>query len=428
VPEFAEQEQGRELNALLETWFTATDEQRAEIQFKDTHNGLLLQHESAIRQMIWNAYCQGRKADSFREDFDQNQVKNNSYLSPYFFKKVGDKPAQGWPLFIAMHGGGGAPQRVNDSQWNHMKIYYHDQMDGPGYLYLALRAPTNEWNGFYTEYVYPLIANLLRQFMIFEDIDANRVFLMGYSHGGYGAFAIGPIMADRFAAVHASAAAPTQGQTAPQNLRNTRFTYMIGKRDTAYKRLTFCQAFNETICQLRGERTDIYPVIMEFKQDHGHGGLPDRDKIAQMISYTRNPLPLSISWHLTVHNVPSFNWLYIPHPQKGQNLTATCQDNTVTLTTENIAQIQVLLDQRLVDMNRPVTLCINDERTITAKLAPDLLCLCETLLDRGDPEFMFSARIALDLDKESPITLGPIPAAPMPGQLDTVKGESYAAN
>jgi len=345
-PEFARKGQGKELKALLETWFTATDAQRAEIQFKDTHNRLLLHHESAIRQMIWNAYCQGRKAQSFREDFEQNQVKNNSYVSPYFFKKVGDKPAQGWPLFIAMHGGGGAPARVNDSQWNHMKIYYHDQMDGPGYLYLALRAPTNEWNGFYTEYVYPLIANLLRQFMIFDDINPNRIFLMGYSHGGYGAFAIGPIMADRFAAVHASAAAPTQGQTAPQNLRNTRFTYMIGERDKAYKRVTFCQTFNETISRLRGDRADIYPVTMEFKTGYGHGGLPDRDKISEMISHTRNPLPRSMTWHLTVNNVPSFNWLHIPSPEKGQSVDATCQDNTITLQAENIRQIHVLLDQR----------------------------------------------------------------------------------
>ena len=55
------------------------------------------------------------------------------------------------------------------------------------------------------------------------------------------------------------------------------------------------------------------------------------------------------------------------------------------------------------DMYLPkVRLRVNDERSITVKLAPDLLCLCETLLDRGDPEFMFSTRVALDLTKESP--------------------------
>ena len=36
-------------------------------------------------------------------------------------------------------------------------------------------------------------------------VNPNKVYLMGYSHGGYGAFFIGPLIADRFAAVHASA-------------------------------------------------------------------------------------------------------------------------------------------------------------------------------------------------------------------------------
>ena len=30
-------------------------------------------------------------------------------------QRAGEKPVGGWPLFIAMHGGGGAPKQVNDS-------------------------------------------------------------------------------------------------------------------------------------------------------------------------------------------------------------------------------------------------------------------------------------------------------------------------
>jgi len=33
------------------------------------------------------------------------------------------------------------------------------------------------------------------------ETDPNKVFIMGYSHGGYGAYAIGPKMPDRFAAI-----------------------------------------------------------------------------------------------------------------------------------------------------------------------------------------------------------------------------------
>ena len=50
--------------------------------------------------------------------------------------------------------------------------------------------------------------NLIRQFTVLGDVDPDKVYVMGYSHGGYGAFYIGPKIPDRFAAIHCSAAAP----------------------------------------------------------------------------------------------------------------------------------------------------------------------------------------------------------------------------
>ena len=99
-----------------------------------------------------------------------------------------------------------------------------------------MRAPNDTWNGFYDDYVYPLMDNLVRQFLLFGDVDPNKVFIMGYSHGGYGAFAIGPKEPDLFAAIHASAAAPTDGETTGKTLRNTIFTCMVGEKDTMYGR------------------------------------------------------------------------------------------------------------------------------------------------------------------------------------------------
>src|SRR5712671_3137776 len=198
-----------------------------------------------------------------------------------------------------MHGGGGAPKQVNDSQWKHMQIYYRDHPEAGGYLYVALRAPNDSWNGFYDVYVYPLIANLLREFLIFADVDPNKVFIMGYSHGGYGAFAIGPKIPDRFAAIHASAAAPTDGTISPLSLRNTRFTFMIGENDSAYGRRERCEKFDAQIQKLKEANKGDFPVVMEFKKGFGHGGLPDRDKIKEMYDFTRNTVPRHVTWDLT---------------------------------------------------------------------------------------------------------------------------------
>src|SRR6185503_13454563 len=119
------------------------------------------------------------------------------------------------------------------------------------------------------------------QFLLFADVDPNKVFIMGYSHGGYGAFAIGPKMPDRFAAIHASAAAPTDGETTARTLRNTAFTYMIGEKDTMYGRIERCRKFDDAVQKLRLDHPLAYPVVMQYIAGHGHGGLPDRDKIVE---------------------------------------------------------------------------------------------------------------------------------------------------
>src|SRR5207302_1042512 len=106
-----------------------------------------------------------------------------------------------------------------------------------------------------------------------------------------GAFFIGPKIPDRFAAVHCSASAPTDGTISPLNLRNTRFTFMIGEKDTAYGRKERCEKFEKEVQELKKANKGDFPVEMEFKPGFGHGGLPDRDKIKELAPFTRNPVP-----------------------------------------------------------------------------------------------------------------------------------------
>jgi poly(3-hydroxybutyrate) depolymerase len=349
-----------------------------------------------VRDLAWAAYREapGLHDDTHR-DYETHRVRFGEHESPYTVRPVGKRPANGWPLFIAMHGGGGAPQELNDSQWRHMQEYYRDQPDAGGYLYLALRAPNNTWNGFYDDYVYPLVANLIRQFLLFGDVDPDRVFLMGYSHGGYGAFAIGPKTPDRFAAIHSSAAAPTDGESSPRTLRNTVFTFMIGENDEAHGRIDRCRAFDEAVRALRGDRTDVYPVTMTLIENHGHRGLPDRDMIRTMYPAVRNAAPRELSWEMTDGVVRDFFWLSVPEPAKGREVEASCHDNRIELTT-NVDRLRLHLDERLVDLDEPLVVQVNGvERTHA--LAPSVETLCRTIARRGDPRLAATARIEIDM-------------------------------
>jgi pimeloyl-ACP methyl ester carboxylesterase len=310
-------------------------------------------------------------------------------------------PENGWPLVIAMHGGGGAPAEVNDSQWKAMQHYYHDQPSVGGYLYLAIRAPNNAWNGFYDWYNLKLTDRLVRQFIAGEKVDPNKVYLIGYSHGGYGAFFIGARMPDRFAAIHASAAAPTGGNITGKNLRNTPFTFMIGEHDLAHHRLHLCREFDKYVNAVRGDRKDIYPIVMEYKAGYRHSGLPDRDKIKDLYDAVRNPVPRELSWAPTNREVDSLNWLHIPNPAAGMEIDAACRDNCLSIKLQRIQEIQILLDERLVDYDKPIEINVDGD-TSSRQLKPSLRTLCESLAERGDPEFMFTARLTVHPQKIVP--------------------------
>ncbi|HUE36508.1 MAG TPA: hypothetical protein VMO20_03895, partial [Candidatus Acidoferrum sp.] len=387
------------LKKALDDYFAASPEQQAKWKFSRHLEKLLAANEPAVRQLAWEWFKASSVHDALRQAFDAQEVHFQNYTSPYTVKYVGQRPANGWALFIALHGGGGVPKEVNDDQWRKMQRYYRKHPEAGGYIYLAPRAPNDTWNGFYDDYVYPLVANLVHEFLLFGDVDPDKVFIMGYSHGGYGAFTIGPKEPDLFAAIHASAAAPTDGETAAKTLRNTVFTCMVGDRDIEYNRYERDEKFRAAVAQLRDDRTDIYPVTVDIIKGNGHRGLPDRDLIPQMYPAVRDPAPRELTWLMTDSVITDFFWLHTDAPGKQEEIDAVCRDNQVTVTTTNVTSGTVFLDSRLVDFSKPVTFDVNG-KTAVEKLQPSLRTLCETLQHRCDPGLAFTAEVPLRLTHE----------------------------
>jgi transglutaminase-like putative cysteine protease/predicted esterase len=391
--------QTEQVQTAARAFFGAGAEEQKKWRFEAALDRLLTGHEEAVRRAVWEAYKAVPLHDKAKKDYEQNQVRFQQHVSPYVVRRVGKRPAHGWPLVIAMHGGGGAPQELNDSQWRVMQRYYRDQTSVTGYQYLALRAPNNVWNGFYDHYAPPLIVNLIRQFLLFGDIDPDKVYLIGYSHGGYGAFFIGPKIPDRSAAIHSSAAAPTDGAISPRTLRNTRFTFMVGENDTDYGRRSRCEAFNEQLQKVKSDSKDAFPVEMELKKGFGHRGLPDRDKIKEMYAFTRNPVPRHLTWDLTDPVITHFFWLSVSQPAKGGSIEAKVQDNRIDVTTGKIKQFALNLDSRLIDFSKPLRITLDGkEQAVTAQ--PSFRTLCESMLERGDPQLAFTCRIQLGAESK----------------------------
>jgi hypothetical protein len=372
------------LQAQFARYFAADAARQATFEFDRNLDGLLATPagDARLRRLAFAALCAHERA-ALQPDFDAKRVRAGDKESPYTWKVVGERPAGGYGLVIAMHGGGGAPKRVNDSQWQHMQIYYRDQPAAGGYVYCALRAPTDEWNGFYTDYFYPLLERLIRTFVVCAEVDPDRVLAIGYSHGGYGAFAIGPKLPHRFAAVHASAAAPTDGETVATGLHSLRFSFMVGGRDTAYGRAERCQAFEQQLATLRQQHPGQYPTTFTFVAENGHTGLPDRDLLAQLVPLVRTSTPRVLRWEQTDATVRDHYWLHAATAARGRRLEAALDGQRLVVTTRDFADGEAWLDARGCDLQQPVELVLDGKATrLTPQ--PSLRTLCTTLQQRGD--------------------------------------------
>ncbi len=350
--------------------------------------------DPSMRELAWKAYKESPRHQPLKKELAEKSVSTPERTSPYLWRKVGEKPKEGWSLVIAMHGGGGTTKAINDGQWKGMfERYYRNHPEAGGYIYLALRAPNDTWNGFYDDAICPLIERLILQFVLFEEVNPDRVYTLGASHGGYGAFVIGPKIPDRFGAVHASASAPTDGETQGENLRNVRFTFMVGEKDTAYGRAERCQKFAKLVEEWR-KKSGGYPGEFEWRPGVGHS-VPDRDKVAEMLKYTRDPHPAELVWVQSDSVLKNFYWVEADKPVDKGRIEASLKDNKVTLRAEGQGPIALWLDAPLVDFTKPLKLVLPEGKTKEIKLEPNLEWFCQSLEKRADPQLAAPVRVEI---------------------------------
>ena len=230
-----------------------------------------------------------------------------------YFGERKDAPPGGRSLFISMHGGGGAPAQLNDSQWRNQVALAKAYRATEG-VYIAPRAPTDTWNLWHEAHMDALFDRLIEDCVALEGVNPDRVFLLGYSAGGDGAYQLAPRMSDRWAAVSMMAGHPNE--TSPRGLRNVPFSIQVGEKDGAYKRNTIAADWAEKLAELRKADMGGYEHFVEVHKGKGHWmDTEDRKAIPWMEKFTRNPLPERIVWRQDDVTHTRSYWLAVPPKQ-----------------------------------------------------------------------------------------------------------------
>lgn len=305
------------------------------------------------------------------------------------------RPAAGWSLWISLHGGGGGPPEMNDQQYENQKRLY-DLKEG---IYLAPRAPTNTWNLWHEAHIDRLFGRLIEDLIVLEDVDPNRVYIMGYSAGGDGVYQLAPRMADYWAAAAMMAGHPNDAS--PLGLRNVPFAIQVGGNDAAYNRNKVAAEWGQTLGKLRDDDPHGYEHLVKIHEGKGHWmDLEDKLALPWMARHRRNPVPKTVVWKQASTTHDRLYWLAVPAGQaKGGSLvSATLDKQSIEITVaEQVNKLLIRLDDRMVNLDKPVSVTYRGNVLFKGLVPRTIRVLTQTLLGRGDPMLVFDAEVLVDI-------------------------------
>lgn len=343
--------------------------------------------------LLWNHRKSTIRRDRAAE-MNAKQINIGKNVLRFDYQVFGKKPMQGRSLYISMHGGGGAPPRVNDSQWENQKRLYQPT-EG---VYVAPRAPTDTWNLWHQPHIDDLFARLIEDLIVFEEVDPDRVYLMGYSAGGDGVYQLAPRMADRFAAAAMMAGHPNE--SSPLGLRNLPFTIHVGQNDSAYDRNRIAAEWETKLNDLHQTDPGGYQHDVQIHQGKGHW-MDRQDAVALnwMAKYTRNLRPEKIVWKQDDVRHHRFYWLSIGDSERQDRslVVATHDGQHFDIKSKDIQKLTIRVDDSMIDFDQSVSVTSDGKVLFEGKVQRTLKAMIETLSERGDPRAVFTGEIEVEL-------------------------------
>ncbi len=347
---------------------------------------------AAAKRILWDAHVAAIRAERTKE-IEERVIAVGGARMPIWFTTFGEKPAGGRSLFISMHGGGGAPKQVNDQQWENQKRLYAP-LEG---IYLAPRAPSDAWDLWHQAPVDDCFDRLIEDLIVLEDVNPDRVYLMGYSAGGDGVFQLAPRMADRWAAVAMMAGHPNE--TKPDGLRNIGFTLHMGANDAAYDRNKVAERWKVMLDELSASDPTGYRHEVVIHAGKGHWmDREDAVAVPWMAKFTRDPLPTRIVWLQDDVTHARFYWLANDAPKAGDRVVVERTGQAVRIVeSTNIAMLRIRLDDAMLDLDREVLVSAGDKELLRITPKRTIAMLATTLAERGDPRGMFASELSVRL-------------------------------
>jgi len=393
--------------------------------------------EQSRRHVVWEQYQQEQQNDETRvQEHRDRMIAYRGKSMKYYAVTKGEKPDGGYPLYIALHGGGGEAAEYNDGAWQRMQANYVRNI-GQG-IYLAPRGITDTWDMHFQPESYILYDRLIENMILFEPVNPDKIYLLGYSAGGDGVYQIAPRMVDRWAAANMSAGHPNSVDM--RNLASMPIALQVGQNDELYNRHLETAKMDHNLHLLAEDIPRSYLHTTWIHVGKGHK-IPDNDPdellnsvlvdpykwlsvgfsdtteantnaVSWLSQFVRNPRPERVFWDLKTRADRRGEglWHHGGHGQQhywidiGDHTAETLGVDTIIVAldkTHNMITVEragkylrLLLDTEMLNLDEPVKIVVDGE-THTMLVRPTPNVSIETVKQRGDPRYIFDASITL---------------------------------
>ncbi|MCJ8314652.1 MAG: alpha/beta hydrolase, partial [Saccharospirillaceae bacterium] len=234
-------------------------------------------------------------------------------------------------------------------------------------------------------------------------VHPNRVYLIGYSAGGDGAYQMGVRMADRWAGVGMMAGHPNA--TKQFSLANTPFNLQVGGNDSAYNRNTVGQAWGDILKELAIEHPGLY-----INKTTIHPGLPhwmdglDAPALPWMHQYTRDPIPTKVIWQQNNPRRSQLFWVGVPleftKAKERISVEYDYDSNTINIIENYSEQLVIWLNDDMMDLDQPVIVQYQGVQIFEGEVVRSVQNIYDSSVDRADSTMSFSAQLKVSNNAE----------------------------
>ncbi len=375
----------------LKKWLKTPTSERTSLEAQKFSSKNLSKKEAQEAITLLTKDKQASMLTNYENQWKERELKFEKYKMPFYYQIFGQQPSDGRSLFISLHGGGGAPARVNDQQYKNQQHLYDATMKDMEGVYLATRAPTDSWNLWHQSHIDDFLNIIIQMAVIKENVNPNKVYILGYSAGGDGLYQLAPRMADRWAAASMMAGHP--GDASAQNLRNTPFAIHVGSLDKAYNRNNLAKEWGEKLDKLEADNPGDYKHDVHTPETGHWMKLKDAIALPWIQSFKRNPVPNKITWQQDNRYHTSFSWLQTPKDliKKSGKIEATyaTKSNEINILENYSNTIQLSINDAMLNLNKPVTIKYQGKEIYKGKLKRTILNIYNTLKDKGDANLAF---------------------------------------